>query len=134
MIDTRLKVNLLRMTRDSLAFNNPVYRATDDNITATQCVKAALVDLFHTSGVTLHTQKIRADHLFTDLIVDIKGRQHHIYSQEAKAVRARCFYNPGPREWAPVFYVLHKFHDRNWHTITNTDRFQVVPSLSLPKK
>lgn len=124
-IETRER--LLVTTRQSMELDRHEHRLEGDRITVSQHIRAALVDLFAVSGVTLKTQKLRGNHRFGDLILTSlsDGRQHHIYSEEARPFRESCFENQVGNDRITTFYLLHKFHARNWHTVCDSDRFRL---------
>jgi len=124
------KENLLAMTRRSIEFDRHEFKVEGDNIAVSHHIKAALVDLFTLSGVRLKTQALRGSHRFADLILtsSLDGRQHHIYSEEARAFRESCFVNYVRNDRIDTFYRLHKLHARNWSIVADTDRFKLFSS------
>jgi len=81
---------------------------------------------------TLQTVKATGDHYFHDLIValDKTKEQYHVYSEEAKIFKTRCFIQHGRTvQHATYAYLLHSLHDRNWAIVTKSDRFNFLSIL-----
>lgn len=79
-----------------------------------------------TEEAPIETARIRSGDYFDDLVVKINGRQHYIYSEEARGFRERCFVDNGHGvASAGKAYLLDSLRVRNWAIITESDRFKV---------
>lgn len=74
----------------------------------------------------LQNVKVTGEHFFNDLIISVDKKQYHIYAEEAKGFKERCFIQHGTTvKHATYAYLLHALHKRNWEIVTKSDRFKM---------
>lgn len=95
--------------------------ATDEG---KQAMRSMIVNIL-TEEAPIETKRVRSNDHFEDIIVTIDGRQHYIYSEEARAFREHCFVDNGHGvALAGKAYILDSLRRRNWDIITKSDRFK----------
>jgi len=92
------------------------------------------VDIIREHGRVVTHRPSSCD-VFRNLIVTVGDKQYSIYAEEAKAFRDCCFI---PRSYPSTFikvggitqaYILDSMHERNWATVTKSDRFRLTDAL-----
>ena len=92
----------------------------------TKAVRSMITDIFWRNSVPMETKKACGRDHFEDVVITIGGRQHYIYSEEAMLFRKHCFYKRVNVDVSTRTYILDALHERNWETVTKTDRYKIL--------
>jgi len=118
---------LLRKRGDEARLKKLQTLAADGDKLAERSMIVAIL----TEEAPIETARVRSSDHFEDLIVKIDGRQHYIYSEEARAFRERCFVENGLLvACGGKAYILDSLRERNWAIITKSQRYK-VPSTTI---